>query len=363
MIQTLFLSVVPSPYQRDLFKALAARPELTTKVCYMEGKCSGYPWPVEPLESWEEVLPGRRIDQHQFRVHWNTRLPQFKQSDVVILNAYLTSVTAQWAMRRAVVGQKWIFWGERLRPQQSRWRRTIQSMLAAPLQRAAGIAAIGSLAATDYQNRFPKCHTFNIPYHCNLAEFLRTPLRSRSGPEVIFLFCGVMNRRKGVDLLIRAFDRLVRSGAAVQLHLVGQEAELPTFLQDINSQTRNRIHFKGFHPPAKLPEFFSQADLFVLPSRHDGWGVVVNQALGAGLPIICSDAVGAGHDLIDPEVNGLRFASENEAELLACLRRFVDDPQLCSTWGHASRKKAREWSPEVGAAKWVNVLQKVKDTG
>jgi glycosyltransferase involved in cell wall biosynthesis len=166
-----------------------------------------------------------------------------------------------------------------------------------------------------------------------------------------------------VDLLLKAFDRLVGTGAATQLYLVGQEADLPLFLQGISSSARACVHYLGFRAPDKLPDVFSRNDVFVLPSRHDGWGVVVNQALGAGLPIMCSDAVGAGYDLVEPEINGLRFASEDEDGLFAGLKRFTDAPELCAQWGSASRQKARDWLPEAGAAKWVETMQQIKHSG
>jgi glycosyltransferase involved in cell wall biosynthesis len=359
LTNVLVLSVVPSPYQRDLFKALASRPGLNLKVSYMEGTCAGYPWPENDLESWEEVLPGSRIDRSELRLHWNTRLPAFENFDIVVMNTYLTALTTQWVMRTALSGQKWMFWGEQLRWQKSKWRQSLQNWLSAPLRRASAIVAIGSRAEKDYRSRFPESRTFNIPYHCALSAFLSKPRHGERAKEITFLFCGVMSRRKGVDLLLRAFDRLVRSGAAVRLHLVGQEAELPSFLQQIGPQTRAHVHYEGFHPPGELPDLFSRADVFVLPSRHDGWGVVVNQALAAGLPVVCSSAVGAGHDLIETEMNGLRFSEGDETELYGCLKRFVDAPGLCLQWGSISRKKALNWLPEVGAAKWSDAIQQV----
>ncbi len=89
-----------------------------------------------------------------------------------------------------------------------------------------------------------------------------------------------------------------------------------------------------------MPGLFARADVFILPSRYDGWGVVVNQAIGAGLPVICSDAVGAGYDLVEPEVNGLRFPAGDVAALAGCMERLAADPALAKQWGAASRAKA-----------------------
>jgi len=160
-----------------------------------------------------------------------------------------------------------------------------------------------------------------------------------------------------VDLLLAAFNELVAGGADARLLLVGREAELPAFMKILAAEARSRVRYEGFQPPEKLPEYFAQADVFVLPSRHDGWGVVVNQALGAGLPLLCSDAVGAAHDLIEPEVNGLIFPAGSLAELLACLRRLAGSPETAIRWGNASRRKAGEWTPEAGAEKWVRVFE------
>ncbi len=359
VIRVLCLSVVPSPYQRDFFRALASLPEIQFQVCYQESDCAGYPWPQEALEPWESVLPVKRIDNGRLRVHLNYRLPDFQNFDVVIVNCYLTGLTTQWLMRYGLRRSRWFFWGERLRQQSSRWRQWAQRLLSSPLHRATALAAIGNLATADYQRRFPNKPVCNIPYHCDLSGFLCHDRAPEHRTDITFLFCGIINQRKGVDLLIRAFDRLVRSGAAVRLALIGQEGELNQFLTGIKAETKARICYYGFQAPDALPHFFSKADVFVLPSRHDGWGVVVNQALGAGLPLICSTAVGAAHDLISPEENGLRFTTGSESELFSCLQRLANRPSLCRDWGKRSRDKAGDWSPAAGAKKWLQAVQTI----
>src|SRR5262249_36569992 len=119
------------------------------------------------------------------------------------------------------------------------------------------------------------------------------------------------------------------------------------------------IEYAGFQAPEALPEFFARAHVFVLPSRYDGWGVVVNQALAAGLPVICSDAVGAGHDLVMDEVNGLKFSVGDATALAERMRRFLDAPGTIESWGNASRAKARDYLPERGAERWVQALQEI----
>jgi glycosyltransferase involved in cell wall biosynthesis len=168
-----------------------------------------------------------------------------------------------------------------------------------------------------------------------------------------------MIRRKGVDLLLAAFEQIVRQGLDVKLLLVGREEELPQLLGGVSNATRARIRYEGFQPPDRLYIFFAQADVFVLPSRHEGWGVVINQALGAGLPIICSDAVGAGTDLVEDNINGLKFTAGDLNGLQNRLERLAKSPSIARRWGAASRQKAHSIVPAAGAQKWVQVLEEL----
>lgn len=259
------------------------------------------------------------------------------------------SITGQWMMRRVLRRSKWMFWGEKLGG-----RSRFHDALSSPLRRATGIAAIGSWAERDYAERFPGVPVFNIPYHCNLDRFRSLPRAATKPGEVTFLFCGQMIARKGVDQLLRAFATLP---ANTRLLLVGREAELSSMLAQLPESARSRVEYAGFQAPEALPAFFARANAFVLPSRYDGWGVVVNQALGAGLPIIASDQVGAGFDLITPGKNGEIFRSGDEVDLATKLRFLAENPATREAWASESRACSFDWDPEVGAERWVRALK------
>src|SRR5436853_3698538 len=128
MIRTLFISVVPSPYQRDLLGALAQRPELDLTVCYLEAASPDSPWPEKPLRNFEHVLPGCWVGFGPGRFHFNAGLPSSHSFDVVILNT-LYSWIAQKLTRGCLRKRAWIFWGEKLRQQTRQGREFIQSTL------------------------------------------------------------------------------------------------------------------------------------------------------------------------------------------------------------------------------------------
>ena len=350
MIRVAFVSVVPSPYQRDLFAALAARPELAVRIFYMEKAAPDSPWPERPLGPYESYLPGFWFPIGRARVHLNWHLPAPNDYDVIVCNT-LMSLTGQWLMRSRLRRARWMFWGEKLGA-----RSRLHDLLSSPLRRASAIAAIGSRAERDYAARFPETRIFNIPYHCDLAPFLATPRSAREQGTVTFLFCGQMIARKGLDDLLAAFAMLPENA---RLLLVGREAELPRMLKTIPVTVKVRIRYAGFQAPENLPQFFAQADVFVLPSRYDGWGVVVNQALGAGLPIIVSDQAGAGRDLVRVNENGFIFKAGDIPSLATAMRRYTVAPALCETHGADSRRSAGGWTPERGAERWVDALQSV----
>ena len=350
MIRVAFISVVPSPYQRDLFAALAARSDVAPRVFYMERAAPDSPWPERPLAPHEQYLPGFWFPLGSARVHVNWHLPSPRDFDVIVCNT-LMSFTGQWLMRAKLRGARWMFWGEKLGA-----RSRKHDLLTAPLHRAAGIAAIGSWAERDYAARFPNTRVFNIPYHCELSPFAAEPKLPREPGIVTFLFCGQMIARKGVDQLLAAFATLPENA---RLLLVGREAELPQLLARLAEPVRTRVRYAGFQAPDALPRFFAQADVFVLPSRHDGWGVVVNQALGAGLPILASDSVGAAHDLVRAGENGFTFPAGDANALAASMLRYAENPALALTHGEASRREAGDWTPARGAQRWAEALQTV----
>jgi len=346
---------VPSPYQRDLFYELSQCPNIDLQVYYLEPASPDSPWPRKPLQPYERVLQGTHLVWGTSRFHFNWHLPKLHSADLVVLNGYM-SLTAQSVLLHHAQRLPCVFWGEKIVAGSSSLKGLLQKRLEFQLNRCRAIVAIGTGAEQDYRQRFPDKPIYNIPYYCNLSKFAaEIPQRPRD--PITILFCGQMIERKGIDLLLTAFERIICLGLKARLLLVGREAELPQMLKSLSDETRSQIEYAGFQDPDSLHLFFQQADLFVLPSRYDGWGVVVNQALGAGLPIICSDAVGAAYDIVQPGINGQIFPAGDVHALTEALVYFIQAPQRIQLASRASQERAALWSPEAGADHWVQVFQ------
>lgn len=357
MLRILFLSIVPSPYQRDLFAQLDDLEDMEISVCYAQAARKDSPWPKADLAPYERVYRSWSLSIGSKEFIFAAGLPSAKGYDAVILNGYVT-IPAQWLLRTVSKDIPLLFWAEKMQPEPSGLFAVAQRLLTRPLSRLAAIVAIGKKAKRDYEQRFQGIPVYEIPYLCSIDGF-RSSSQERHPEHPKILFCGQMIPRKGVDLLIAAFRRLLRDGYQAELVLVGRQADLQAMLQGVSDEVMSRIHYLGFKAPEDLPEVFADADVFVLPSRYDGWGVVVNQAIGAGLPVICSDAVGAAEDLVIHGENGYVVPAEDAEALYAALQALLEDPRRRHCFGAASLRMSEKLNPAFGAREFRRIVGEV----
>jgi glycosyltransferase involved in cell wall biosynthesis len=356
---------MPSPYQRELFHALHSDGHLEIQVLYYSREASDRNWSIQSLRPYEKILPGTTINVLGPSAHFNPNILHLLSNgspDFVVVSDY-SAPTAQIAMRYLNSCRKlWVFWGE---VPGFRVRGRLGSLVRHQLQRpiangAAAVAAIGSEAAEGYRALFPRIPIFNIPYFCNLEKFSIAARErwKRRKVNIDVLFSGQLIERKGVDVLISAFSQISHRVPKLRLQLLGTGPALLNLTRLVPLELRDRIQFLGFQQPDAMPEIFAAADAFVLPSRHDGWGVVVNEALGAGLPIIVSDRVGA-RELVKHECNGLITCAGDVDGLARALLRLGQSRQLRESYSRSSRLRAAHWGLDEGVKRWNELYDHV----
>jgi glycosyltransferase involved in cell wall biosynthesis len=358
-----FLTVMPSPYQRQLFQALHSD-GIKIRVLYYTPSAADRNWLVRPLSPYEEILPGRTIGWLGPSAHFNPGIGETLKKDcseLFVLSDY-SAQTTQIAMRLLIHRRKpWVYWGEL--PglnQRGRLGSLLRKQLQRPISNARAVAAIGSAAVDAYQILFPRIRVFNIPYFCDLSPFraAATERWTRAKGTVDVLFSGQLIERKGVDLLIRAFAQISDRLPKLHLQILGTGPGLNVLMGLVPLQLRKRVHFLGFQQPAVIPKIFAAADIFVLPSRHDGWGVVVNEALGSGLPIIVNDHVGA-RDLVENGRNGFITLAGDVDSLAGALLELGQSSDLRKSFGNSSAKQAAYWGVDEGVRRWVQLSDQV----
>src|SRR5262249_28618297 len=109
-----------------------------------------------------------------------------------------------------------------------------------------------------------------------------------------------------------------------------------------------KVKFLGFQNQSQLPEVYCGADLMVLPSDYEPFGVVVNEAMLCGCPVAVSDRVGAGYDLVEPGKTGFVFPAGDTAALGTVLRDNLGDRDNLRRMGAAARMRMQSWSYREG---------------
>jgi glycosyltransferase involved in cell wall biosynthesis len=166
-------------------------------------------------------------------------------------------------------------------------------------------------------------------------EALRAELGLKPGRAVI-LFASKMQPHKRAADLLEAYVRLSSDGVdepAPYLVFAGDGEERAILERRARELKWDSIRFIGFRNQSELPGLYDLCDVFALPSEHEPWGLVVNEAMNAGKPVVVSDRVGAGSDLIEDGVNGLVYPTRDVAALADCLRRLVESPEHRAAMG------------------------------
>jgi len=220
-------------------------------------------------------------------------------------------------------------------------------------RRIAGVFAISPLAASQYRGiGITKKKIFPFGYFVPRSERLcsETLATDSKKPGLRLIFIGTLIERKGLDVLIEAVRNLNRKEVVVALDVYGS-GNSSQF--DFDQST---VKYCGLLPFGGAQAVIANYDALVLPSRYDGWGVVVNEALMAGVPVICSNRVGAGA-VVEKWQCGAIFASEDVPDLTRKLTEFVSAPESLAKMRLAARNAGTALEPEVAGCYMFDVLR------
>lgn len=179
-----------------------------------------------------------------------------------------------------------------------------------------------------------------VSEHASQRDGLRSDL-GLGQQDFVFCFVGKHVSFKRPHLLIEAAALLRQKGLQVKLLFAGS-GELTEQLQDLAGSLGVPAHFAGFLNQTEMWKAYIPADAFVLPSTNgETWGLVTNEAMLFGLPVIVSDQVGCWPDLVIDGETGYRFAGGAEG-LAAAMERLLLDPAKARHMGAAGRKLVEE---------------------
>jgi glycosyltransferase involved in cell wall biosynthesis len=382
-VRMAYLVSHPIQYQAPLLRRIAQEPDIDLTVFFGsdfsvrdyrdEGFGVGVKWDVPLLDGYRhEFLPVLRDNASpgaMSPVNYGifSRLRGSKKAaafDVLWVHGY-SSVNALQAMLAAkllgipvlVRAEPWL--GDRDRDGPTLAVKQLFFMLLRGL--LDGALPIGTLNAEYWRHYlgedFP---LFRMPYAVDNHYFqsrgeeasagraaLQSELKLDPSRPVI-LFASKLQRRKRCVDLLEAYKNLSPEPGRRHPYLVivGDGEERGALERQTAESGLEGVRFCGFRNQSELPRFFDMATVFVLPSRHEPWGLIVNEVMNAGRAVIVSDDVGCQPDLIEDGVEGCVFPAGDVAALTDALRRVLATPETAAAMGERGLTKIRTWDFE-----------------
>jgi glycosyltransferase involved in cell wall biosynthesis len=369
----------PIQYFAPLFRTLAAQPGLELTVYYGSrrgtvplvdpGFGKAYTWDIPLLEGYRyKFLPGlfRDTDNAPLTRQLNPSIVNeitSRRYDAVWVHGYMGR-TSRLAMLASLIKRIPVLMrGEsHLRVDRPSATKECAKYLAlrALFSRLAGFLCIGALNKAYYQHfGVPESRLFWCPYTVDNAFFRRhaealapqrRQVRARWGfddDRPVILFVGKFVTVKQPLLLLEAFRR-VRRRRRCALLMAGDGPLRGEIEAEIRSGSIPDVRITGFLNQTEIPMAYAASDLLVLPSRAEPWGLVVNEAMNFSLPILASDRVGCGPDLVRHGVNGEVFDHSSAEALETSLERCISQPDRLRELGRASLGLVEKWGlPET----------------
>lgn len=225
------------------------------------------------------------------------------------------------------------------------------------------------------KSEIPMDKVEEIPYSVDINKFKPADGESKKiirnklsiwREGIIILFVGGINERKGVHLLVDAFIKIERSFPEVRLLIVG-----PTYKYDQNyiNEIKAKIRNAGLKDKVILTEksienvdeFMKSSDIFVLPSRQEGFPISIIEAMSCGLTVIGSDIPEIARAQIENGENGFVFPSGDYEKLSELLDRLLNNKDLMMQSGKSARQKAEQnWSDDVIDAQYRELYLSIK---
>jgi glycosyltransferase involved in cell wall biosynthesis len=363
-----------SPYRIPVFNVLAAHPDVDLHVIFLaETDPSMRRWKVykEEIRFSYEVLP-----------HWRRRIAGYNlllnrgmasaleraRPDTIVCGGYGYLASWQvlgWARRR---NRPVFLWSESNQQDQRRGMPHVEKLKRHFIGACRGFVVPGKSAAA-YAATFgvPRESIFVAPNAVDNAFFSQeaSAVRSRAAemrrqfalPERYFLYVGRLVLSKGVFDLLEAYSRLAPElRTKAELLFVGDGVEQPELEARAASIHPGAVRFAGFAHRERLAVYYALAEALVFPTHTDPWGLVVNEAMACGIPIVATDAAGCVADLVQDGWNGYVVPKSAPGKLSEALAKIACTPDLNVTMGARSAQRIQQYSPQACAAGFVAAL-------
>ncbi len=364
----------PIQYQVPVWKALAAIPGLATVVHYFSdhsvrgeidpGFGTNVAWDIPMLDGYEHRFIQRdAYRKGKFRTgRFNPgKLLVEGRFDSVLLQGYINRFERAVAVSAKALNIKTVLRADFI---DLGYHRGIFKSLVRPFylrwfyKHIDAFCYFGKNGKRHLLNyNIPEDRTFFAPhsvdsalFHAQSSKFSRTNSRRFLGisdDETVLLFCGKLIPLKMPQLILDAVERLEMKDK-LALIVVGDGPLRASFEERASTLFGQRLYMAGFVNQSKLGRYYSAADIFILPSEYETWGLVVNEAMYFGLPVIVSNRVGCHPDLVIEGKTGYVFAANDANDLAEKISLAAEDRRSLKRMGENAARHIGDYSTERG---------------
>jgi glycosyltransferase involved in cell wall biosynthesis len=386
--RTLIVVSHPVQYAAPIFRVMAQHPklELLVAYCSLQGAepgidaefgvevawdiplLDGYPWIEMPNVSPKPGL-GRFFGLLNLQL-WN--LIRTSQFDAVLIHTGYVYASF-WIVAAAAKTSRTLFMfstdASSLQPRdRKQWKARLKPVVLPPIFRLADAIVVSStlgqqlvrgLGIPEQQIVLAPSAVDNQWWSSQAARVDKKLVRQQWGvPEdaPVVLFCAKLQPWKRPQDILQAFA--IANVPGTYLVFAGDGSlrrELEADAKALN--VSERVRFLGFVNQSQLPAVYRASDLFVLPSEYEPFGLVVNEAMLCGCPVVVSDRVGARYDLIREGETGLVYSCGNVDALAAILQNLLCDRVRLRQMGEAAYKRMETWSPREYVEAFVQAIE------
>lgn len=377
------ITEIPVPYRSPVFAMISEIEDVRLKVFYCSASEYGRDWKLERNRGYDyEVLPGRSLtfkgaNVFSFKINpsvWK-RLNE-GEFDLVILGGYTHFTMLLGILWCRLKDIPYVIMSEsQFLKHRGFLKKFIKKLVVKPI--VSGTFAtmpVGTLAreylisyGADPERSFIFPNTPDVDYfseECGKYKGLVPKIREETGIETpyVILYVGRFLRVKGVQYIMSAFRILQQEMGVddVTLLMIGDgdlKEELTGYVE--RHQITNVV-FRGFVQHKELPRMYALADVFILPSLREQWGVVVNEALACGLPLVVTRTVGSAHDLVREGENGYRVKEADPEDMARAIGKIVGDDNLRRSMSRVSLDIIRDWKYDKGIESFNRICYLVR---
>ena len=368
-----YITNSPAPYRTQQMNCFQGLEGINLTIYYSD-KRGARDWNFDQESKAREVyLKQYYLFKYQdFNFSLNTGLIKIiKENDLIIIGGYEQFSYFVLSILCRIYKKEYILLFDGIQPQKIGAKTNFLKhfIIRTIVKKAKSIFANGTVSKLYFQKNY--CYDANKIYNQYLTvdihkidhiyqdrQHIRQLMKEKyniSDDKHVLLCVGRLIDLKNVGLIFDAV-KLIQNNEQYTIMIVGDGPERLKLEEKAKSYGINVIFTGNIPNPTEVFKYYMVSDLFVFPTTHEAWGLVVNEAMAAGLPVLCSKGAGASMDLIKENENGFTFDYNNPEELSNQLKMMFEDSERLLSYGVKSKEIIKEWTFDNSKASFYRML-------